>query len=171
MRKKMVPLGILVLFLASSLPLAGCGGADQGTYFREMSELNEKLAARMGELLEETTGLEHPQEVTEKAPAEILEEMAAVLEEGVLELSRVKVPVGAEDAHAGLLELLSEAAAGYRGVASALEPHLAEEEPGAHEAAEGEAGGEESSHPTGEEGEGGHTPSLPGGEGGRPEGH
>ncbi|MBC7252512.1 MAG: hypothetical protein H5T72_00895 [Actinobacteria bacterium] len=167
----MVSLGILVLFLASFLPFAGCGSAGQEAYFREMRDLNEKLAARMGELLEETTGSGHPGEGTGKAPAEILEEMAAVLEEGILELSRVKVPVGAEEAHAGLLELLSEAVAGYREVASALEPRLAEEEPGAHEEAEGEAGGEESGHPTGEEGEGGHPPSLPGGEEVHTEGH
>lgn len=170
MPRKMVPFAVLALILASLFSFAGCGSADQESYFREVRELNERVASRLEELGGEAAGVpQGDEEERREELAEILEEMALVLEEGALELSRVKVPVGGEDAHRSLLEVLSGAAAGYRESAAALLPHAAEEGEHAHEGnvEEGdEEHGEESveGHESGEGAEEAHPSEVHGDE-------
>ncbi len=171
-RKRIVPLAALALLFALLLPLAGCGSADQEAYFREMREINEELTARL-EALEEEAGEADRSGRLEPGEglAEVLEEMAAALEEGVVEMSRVKVPAGGEEAHLSLLKLLSGAARGYRDAASALSPHAAEEE-GADDLEEGGTSPEESEgHPAGETEEESQQPLAPSGQTGSTSSH
>ncbi len=162
---------VLVLALAVLLPLAGCGSADREAYFKEMREINEELASRIGGLGEELAELRHEgEEGREQELAEILTEMAAILEEGARDLSQVRVPAGIEEAHASLLELLSRTAAGHREAASALNPGLEEWESGGGEEEGGEPR-EEEDHAAGEDKEEGSPVSAPTGEDGHREGH
>lgn len=171
MHKKVIPLvmAVLALHLLSLLP--GCGSVDQEAYFRKVRGLNERLASRLGELGEEAAAFHHgDDEELREGLAEILEEMARVLEEGVREMGNIKVPVGGEESHAALLELLYKAAAGYRDAATALVPH-AEEGKGKHGSPEEGSHGEEVEHPTGEEPGKVTNPPAPVRETSQPEGH
>lgn len=161
MQKRIVPLAALTLLLAVLLPSAGCGSADQGSYFRAMSEIGEGLNARLEALVEEAgeAGPSGRME-TGEGMAEVLEKMAAALEEGVLEMRGVKVPAGGEEAHLSLLELLSQAAEGYRKAAALLSEHTEEGE-GGSEAEVGAQAGESDGHPSGEVAEEGHSPRTP----------
>ncbi|MDI6874212.1 hypothetical protein [Candidatus Solincola sp.] len=142
MVKKTVSLVVSALLLGAFFSLAGCGSADREDYFREIRKINEKLTSRLGELGEEVAALDHGNEEELKEDlAGILEETALILEEGVREMSRVRVPAGGEEAHLSFLELLSEAAAGYRESATALMPRAVEEH--GHESGEEEVHVEE----------------------------
>lgn len=163
----------LALMLAVLLPFAGCGGTDRESYFKELSEINEELAARIGGLREETAEPQYPSEEGHgREPVEVLAEMAAILEEGARELSQVRVPPGGEEAHASLLELLLGTATGCREVASALKPGSEEEGSNGSEEREGGSGAEdEEGHGTGLGMEEGSSVPSSTGEAGHPEGH
>lgn len=171
MRKKVILLMVMVLVLHLLSLLPGCGSADQEDYLRKVRDLNQRLASRLGELGEEAAAFHHgDEEELEEGLAEILEEMARVLEEGAQEMGNIKVPAGGEESHAALLELLYEAAAGYRLAATALVPY-AEEKEEEHGSLEEGSHAEEVMHSTGEEPGESHQPPAPVGETPRPEGH
>ncbi|MGQ9475551.1 MAG: hypothetical protein ACUVT4_06940 [Actinomycetota bacterium] len=171
MRKKLIPLMVVVLILHLLSLLPGCGSADQEAYFRKVRDINQRLASRLGELGEEAAAFHHgDDEESKEGLAEILEEMARVLEEGVQEMGNIKVPVGGEESHAALLELLYEAAAGYRLAATALVPHAGEGE-GEHGSLGEGSHGEEVEHPPAEETGESPQPPVPVGGTSRPEGH
>ncbi len=170
MHRNTAALTVLVVVLTALIPLQGCGSVDQQTYSRELQELNEKLADRIAGLVEETAELQGGnEEVWRESLAGVLEELVLSLEEGVLELGRVRVPRGSEEAHRSLLHLLTEVAAGYRELAAAIGPHGKDVE-GGHQGGE-TAPHEEAGAPAVGEEETGHAPQAPSEKTESPAGH
>lgn len=127
MRKASILVSVFFLCLTATLHLSGCGSADEESYLEEVRKINEALSVQLKELGEEAAEIHLGSEGERQDHlVEVLGHMALVLEEGVQEMSRVKVPAGKEETHLSLIRLLSSMSRSCRETASALNPHAVE---------------------------------------------